>query len=45
LLGTAQILPDGEVVPVPEPATWICVALGLGLIFLVRRRWQRTIAS
>lgn len=42
LLGTAQILGDGEIVPlaaVPEPATWIAGALTLAAILLgVRHR-------
>jgi len=50
LLGTAQILADGEIVPggivaVPEPATWVGVALPLAAILLGRRRWQRTTVS
>jgi autotransporter-associated beta strand protein len=39
LLGTAQILADGEIVPlepIPEPATWIGAALTLGAIGLTQ---------
>ena len=44
-LGTGMILPDGEVVPVPEPATWAGAALALGAILWRRRRHLRTPVS
>jgi autotransporter-associated beta strand protein len=44
LLGTAQILADGEIVPlapVPEPATWIVGALALAAVGFTQRRKLR----
>jgi hypothetical protein len=44
LLGTAQILADGEIVPlapVPEPATWIGATLTLGAMLLATRHRLR----
>lgn len=41
LLGSGQILMDGEVVPVPEPSTWIGAALALGAIGFTQRRRLR----
>lgn len=43
-LGTATILSTGEVVPVPEPATWIGGALALAALgFTQRRRLRRSL--
>jgi autotransporter-associated beta strand protein len=45
LLGSGQILGDGEVVPVPEPTTWAAGALAFGAIaFLQRRRFRGLLA-
>lgn len=45
-LGTGMILSDGEVVPVPEPATWAGAALALGAIAWKQlRKRSRTRAS
>ena len=41
LLGSGQILMDGEVVPVPEPSTWVGAALALGAIGFTQRRRLR----
>jgi hypothetical protein len=30
-----------ELTPVPEPSTWALLAMGLGSVFLVRRRFRR----
>ena len=44
-LGTATILSDGEVVPMPEPSTWIGAGLALiGAGFMHRRRLARMIS-
>lgn len=44
-LGTGMILTDGEVVPVPEPATWIGGALALGAIGFSRLRKRQGTAA
>lgn len=45
LLGSGQILGNGEVVPVPEPSTWAAGALAFGAIaFLQRRRFRGLLA-
>jgi len=41
-LGAAIILADGEIVPVPEPATWFAGSLAfIGLVGMSRRRFSR----
>lgn len=48
LLGIATILTDGEIVPVPEPATWFAGSLaviGIGGVWLQRARRRRAIAT
>ena len=47
-LGAAMILVDGEIVPVPEPATWFAGSLamvGLGGVWLQRIRRRRATAT
>lgn len=45
-LGVAQILADGEIVPVPEPATWFGAALTLAAVaYSQRRRFSRKSAA
>jgi hypothetical protein len=43
--GPTLILADGEVVPVPEPSTWIAAGLALsGLLFAQHQRLRRAIS-
>jgi autotransporter-associated beta strand protein len=45
-LGTAKFAPDfdGEIIPVPEPSTWIGAALALGAVGFTQRRRLRALA-
>src|SRR5213079_812282 len=47
-LGAATILADGEIVPVPEPATWFAGSLavvGVGGVWLQRIRRRRVLVA
>jgi fibronectin-binding autotransporter adhesin len=43
--GTATILSNGEVVPVPEPSTWGASALALGVLLISQRKRIRSLLA